>query len=151
MRFFISYRFLSSKQTFHSYPVCIYNLFSSSPFQQGFESSLLEKHIKIDKIRSHALSGRSVDVLEKHIKIDKKSCMRVPRLKEEEAIAILLERTFVEESTLVAEDSFCCQMCTQMFLQRRRSQRSNISSIGIESFCWVKLLTTGVPNIIPYS
>ncbi|GLJ42309.1 hypothetical protein SUGI_0875890 [Cryptomeria japonica] len=43
------------------------------------------------------LSGWSVDVLEKHLKIYKQSCMRVPGLKEEEAIAILLELTSVEE------------------------------------------------------
>ncbi|XP_059066826.1 uncharacterized protein LOC131069298 [Cryptomeria japonica] len=38
------------------------------------------------------LSARSVDLLVKHFNIDKQSCMSVPRLEEEEAIAILLER-----------------------------------------------------------
>ncbi|XP_057845451.2 disease resistance protein ADR2 isoform X1 [Cryptomeria japonica] len=59
------------------------------------------------------LSARSVDVLEKHFKIDKRSCMRVPSLKEEEAIAIFLERTSVEESTLGAEDKAYAVKCAK--------------------------------------
>ncbi|GLJ42240.1 hypothetical protein SUGI_0874330 [Cryptomeria japonica] len=50
------------------------------------------------------LSARSVDVLTKHFNIDSQSCMRVPRLEEEEAIAILVKRAFPGESKLGAED-----------------------------------------------
>ncbi|XP_059066657.1 disease resistance protein Roq1-like [Cryptomeria japonica] len=61
------------------------------------------------------LSARSVDVLVKQFSIDSQSCMRVPRLEEEEAIAILLEKAFPGEPTLEAEErSFglkCAKRC----------------------------------------
>ncbi|GLJ42312.1 hypothetical protein SUGI_0876010 [Cryptomeria japonica] len=63
------------------------------------------------KISCILLSSRSVDVLEKHFKIDKQSCMHVPGLKEEEAIDILLERTFIEKSMFGAEDKASAVKC----------------------------------------
>ncbi|XP_059066676.1 disease resistance protein RUN1-like [Cryptomeria japonica] len=57
------------------------------------------------------LSARSVDVLERHFKIDKQSCIRVPRLIEEEAIAILLENASVEVSMLGADEKAFAVKC----------------------------------------
>ncbi|XP_059066937.1 uncharacterized protein LOC131030145 [Cryptomeria japonica] len=57
------------------------------------------------------LSARSLDVLVKHCKIDPQSCMRVPSLDEDDAIAVLLERTSPEESTLGAEDRTFALKC----------------------------------------
>ncbi|XP_057868045.1 disease resistance protein ADR2-like [Cryptomeria japonica] len=69
------------------------------------------------------LSARSVDVLERYFKIDKQSRMRVPRLKQVEAIAILLERASVEVSTLGAEDKAfavkCADRCSFKEVDRR--------------------------------
>ncbi|GLJ42237.1 hypothetical protein SUGI_0874290 [Cryptomeria japonica] len=62
------------------------------------------------------LSARSADLLVKHFNIDSRSCMRVPRLEEEEAIAILLERAFPVESNLGAENRGFALKCAKRCL-----------------------------------
>ncbi|GLJ42318.1 hypothetical protein SUGI_0876170 [Cryptomeria japonica] len=57
------------------------------------------------------LSARSADVLERQFKIDKQSCIRVPRLIEEEAIAILLEKVSVEVAMLGADEKAFAVKC----------------------------------------
>ncbi|GLJ41970.1 hypothetical protein SUGI_0868880 [Cryptomeria japonica] len=64
------------------------------------------------------LSARSADLLVKHFKIDSRSCMHVPSLEEEEAIAILLEKAFPEVSTLGAEVKDCVLKCANRCLFR---------------------------------
>ncbi|XP_057868041.1 putative disease resistance protein At3g14460 [Cryptomeria japonica] len=62
------------------------------------------------------LSARSVDVLEMHFKIGKRSCMRVPRLEEDEAIEILLEKAPIDVSTMGAEEKAFAVKCADRFL-----------------------------------
>ncbi|GLJ42327.1 hypothetical protein SUGI_0876510 [Cryptomeria japonica] len=62
------------------------------------------------------LSARSVDVLEKHFKIGKRSCMRVPRLEDNEAIEILLEKAPIDVSTMGAEEKVFAVKCADRFL-----------------------------------
>ncbi|GLJ45616.1 hypothetical protein SUGI_0960210 [Cryptomeria japonica] len=70
------------------------------------------------------LSARSFDVLVKYCKIDQQSCMRVPCLDEDNAIAILLERTSPEESTLGADDKAFALKCAN----RRSFKESSFDS-----------------------
>ncbi|GLJ42325.1 hypothetical protein SUGI_0876340 [Cryptomeria japonica] len=57
------------------------------------------------------LSAGSIEVLVKHFNIKLQSCKRLPRLEEDEAIRILLQRTRVQESTLRAEEKAFAAMC----------------------------------------
>ncbi|GLJ41971.1 hypothetical protein SUGI_0868910 [Cryptomeria japonica] len=72
------------------------------------------------------LSARSIDLLVKHFNIYWQSCMHVPSLEVDEAIAILLERTSVVESTLGAEDKAfvlkCLNRCSFYCESSRRFQ-----------------------------
>ncbi|XP_059066932.1 uncharacterized protein LOC131030144 isoform X1 [Cryptomeria japonica] len=60
------------------------------------------------------LISRSLDVL-KNFKIDSHSCMRAPSLEQEEAIAILLQKMYLKDPALGAEErshvSKCANMC----------------------------------------
>ncbi|GLJ41967.1 hypothetical protein SUGI_0868820 [Cryptomeria japonica] len=80
------------------------------------------------------LSARSVDLLVKHFNIDWQSCMHVPSLEVDEAIAILLERTSVVDSTLGAEDKAfvlkCVNRCSFYCESSRRFQPLALKALG---------------------